>query len=108
LVRSHPLFTQLSDSGYAITAINTNASFLRLLAPLWVLPEYQGRGVASLLLRDGIELADKKRSPMYLEAMAEARVIYEHFGYQGVEGEGEPFVMIRNPPDGVRVLAEKN
>lgn len=44
---------------------------------------------------------------MYLEAMPAARVIYERFGYRGVEGEGEGFVMIRNPPAGVRPLTEK-
>ncbi|PVH99942.1 hypothetical protein DM02DRAFT_593533 [Periconia macrospinosa] len=79
------------------------------LAPLWVVPEHQQRGVASLLLRDGIELADKETppSPMYLEAMPDARVIYQHLGYQGVEGAGEGFVMIRNPPEGVKVLEKK-
>ena len=84
--------------------------FPRHLAPLWVLPDHQGRGVASLLLRDGIELADREdpSPPMYLEAMPEARVIYEHFGYQGVEGEGEGFAMIRNPLEGVKPLAKKS
>lgn len=33
--------------------------FGRLLAPLWVVPEYQGCGVASLMLREVIELADR-------------------------------------------------
>lgn len=79
------------------------------MAPLWVLPDHQHRGVASLLLRDGIELADKEDPipPMYLEVMPDARVIYEHFGYRGVEGEGEGYVMIRNPPEGVKPLANK-
>jgi GNAT superfamily N-acetyltransferase len=74
-----------------------------------VLPTHQGRGVASLLLRDGIELADREdpKPPMYLEAMPDARVIYEHLGYQGVEGPGESFVMMRNPPESVKVLAKK-
>jgi GNAT superfamily N-acetyltransferase len=74
-----------------------------------VLPEYQHRGVASLLLRDGIELADKENPPppMYLEATSEARIIYEHLGYRGVKGEGEGFAMIRNPPDSVETHAEK-
>jgi GNAT superfamily N-acetyltransferase len=79
----------------------TNAPILyRLLAPLWVVPEHQGRGVASLLLLDAIEIADKEvpKQPMYLEAMRDARVIYEHFGFKGVEGPGADFVMIRNNP----------
>jgi hypothetical protein len=39
---------------------------------------------------------------MYLEATFEARVIYEHFGYREVEGEGEAFPMIRNLPKHLR------
>jgi GNAT superfamily N-acetyltransferase len=81
----------------------------RHLAPLWVVPDQQRRGVASLLLRDGIELADKEQPspPMYLEAMPDARVIYERFGYRGVEGEGKDFVMVRNPPEGVKLLEKE-
>jgi GNAT superfamily N-acetyltransferase len=72
----------------------------RFLAPLWVVPEYQHRGVASFLLRDGIELADQESpvQPMYLEAMRDARPIYQHFGFEGVEGPGADLVMIRNRP----------
>ncbi|ORY15043.1 hypothetical protein BCR34DRAFT_559444 [Clohesyomyces aquaticus] len=79
------------------------------LAPLWVLPEHQHRGVASLLLRDAIERADKEDPPppMYLEAMPDARVIYEHFGYHGVDGEGAGYVMIRNPPKGMKLLEKR-
>ncbi|KAF2689639.1 hypothetical protein K458DRAFT_330213 [Lentithecium fluviatile CBS 122367] len=76
------------------------------LAPLWVRPAHQGRGVGSLLLRDGIELADREDPvpPMYLEAMPTARVVYEHFGFHGVEGED--MVMIRNPPKAVKLQAK--
>ena len=53
-----------------------------MLALLWVVPEYQGCGVASLLLRKVIRLADRLDAPqpMYLEALPAARPIYEHFG----------------------------
>ena len=52
---------------------------------LWVVPEHQGCGVASLLLREVIDLADRHDppQPMYLEAMLTARPIYEHFGRKG-------------------------
>lgn len=55
------------------------------LAPLWVLPEWQGRGVSSLLLREVLDLA--RGTPVWLEAMPEARGVYERFGFVGVEGE---------------------
>lgn len=81
-----------------------------LLAPLWVLPEFQGRGVASLLLSDGIELADHELPvpPMYLEAAKAARPVYERFGFRGVDGEGSDFVMIRNGSAGVKELPQKD
>jgi len=41
---------------------------------------------------------------MYLESSTAGRLIYAHFGYQAVEGEGQGFVMIRNPPAGVKPL----
>jgi GNAT superfamily N-acetyltransferase len=72
----------------------------RHLAPLWVIPEFQGRGVSSLLIRDVAEIADRETpsTPMYLEAMPAAMPIYRHFGYRDVEGEGKGFVMIRYGP----------
>jgi len=79
------------------------------LAPIWVLPEHQRRGVASLLLLDGTNLADQEDPvpPMYLEAMPDAVPVYKRFGYQLVEGEGAGWVMIRNPPESVKPLTEK-
>ncbi|KAE9980200.1 hypothetical protein EG328_000434 [Venturia inaequalis] len=76
------------------------------LAPLWVLPEHQGRGVSSLLMKDVLELADAHNpsTPIYLEAMPEARPIYEHFGFIGVEGK--PVQMIRRGPEKARDLAD--
>jgi GNAT superfamily N-acetyltransferase len=81
-------------------------TYRRFLAPIWVLPEYQGRGVTSLLLRDGFALADREEQvpPMYLEALPDARVIYEHFGFQGVDGEDT--AMIKNPPKSVKTQAK--
>lgn len=93
-----------------LAKVDADNVFHRHLAPLWVLPAHQGRGVASLLLCDGVELVDREDPilPMYLEARFAARVIYEHFRYQAVEGEGEDFAMMRNPPKGVKPLAKKS
>lgn len=81
----------------------------RHLAPIWVLPEFQGRSIASVLLNDAIAIADKdgKREPMYLEAMPAARAIYARFGWKSVVGDGEKNVMIRNAPENVPVQGEE-
>jgi GNAT superfamily N-acetyltransferase len=78
----------------------------RFLAPLWVLPEYQKRGVSTLLMKDVLDIADAQYPPIpvYLEAMPNARPVYEHMGFKGVEGK--PVQMIRRGPKGVRKLAE--
>jgi GNAT superfamily N-acetyltransferase len=64
------------------------------------MPEHQGRGVASMLLREMIEVADKSDppAPMYLECMPDAKVIYEHHGWKGVEGLGRDDIMLRRGP----------
>ncbi|KAF2812600.1 uncharacterized protein BDZ99DRAFT_270022 [Mytilinidion resinicola] len=79
------------------------------LAPLWVVPEFQGRGVASLLMKDVTDIADSQTpsTPMYLEAMEAAMPIYRHFGYEDVEGEGAGFVMIRYGPPKEEGTGEK-
>jgi GNAT superfamily N-acetyltransferase len=55
-----------------------------------VLPEYQGRGVASLLLRETLDLADgsgqEAPTAVYLESVPEARRVYEHFGFEALNG----------------------
>jgi GNAT superfamily N-acetyltransferase len=82
----------------------------RHLAPLWVVPDHQGRGIASALLRDGINIADQSdpKPPMYLEAMADARPIYERWGYVGVEGPGSKQVMMRNLPPHIKPLVKRD
>lgn len=72
----------------------------RFLAPLWVVPDFQGRGVASLLLKDVFALADAQDPPVsiYLEAIPEARPVYEHHGFIGLTGENRGAQMIRRGP----------
>jgi len=68
------------------------------LAPLWVFPEHQGQGVAGLLLRHVMAIADSYSppQPMYLEAHPTARPIYERLGWVGCEGK--KFAMVRRGP----------
>ncbi|CAI6318086.1 unnamed protein product [Periconia digitata] len=79
------------------------------LAPIWVLPEHQGRGIASLLLKDAFSLAKKvdPPQPLYLEAMPDARPVYVKHGYLAFDGEGKEFAMIKNPPESVKSLLQK-
>jgi GNAT superfamily N-acetyltransferase len=67
------------------------------LAPFFVQEKFRGRGVASMLLRWAIDQADKVEPPvwMYLEALPNARPVYLHAGFRGVEGEGREMVMVR-------------
>ncbi|PVI04162.1 hypothetical protein DM02DRAFT_669346 [Periconia macrospinosa] len=79
------------------------------LGPIWVLPEHQGRGLSSMLLKNASDLADKADppEPLYLEAFPDARVVYLRHGYQPLDGVGKEFAMIRNPPESLKPLLQK-
>jgi GNAT superfamily N-acetyltransferase len=48
-------------------------------------PPWQGRGVASLLLRSRLERCDQDGQPSYLEASKPDGIsIYEHFGFRRI------------------------
>lgn len=48
-------------------------------------PEYRGRGVASMLIQWGCELADRDGVPAYLDAHIDAAPLYRHFGFSDRE-----------------------
>lgn len=60
------------------------------LAPLWVHPQYQGRGIGAKLLQQQIDLADKSGDAMYLEASRAGQPVYERRGFV-VEGKSEGY-----------------
>jgi ribosomal protein S18 acetylase RimI-like enzyme len=67
-------------------------------------PAWQGRGVASVLLRSRLKRCDEDRQPAYLEvATADGVSLYEHFGFRRIGSlnmpEGAPPVtaMWREP-----------
>lgn len=64
------------------------------LAPIWVLPEYQSRGIGKALLEEGLRKADEVGVACYLEATKEGKRMYEKFGFE-VEGRGEYTEMVR-------------
>ncbi len=56
------------------------------LNTLAVLPELQGKGFASMLIRPFLEKADEESVGVYVETMARRNIgLYEHFGFQCVE-----------------------
>jgi GNAT superfamily N-acetyltransferase len=48
---------------------------------LVTLPSHQGKGGAGLLIKWGIEQAEKDQIPAYLEAGVMGRPIYERYGF---------------------------
>lgn len=64
------------------------------MAPLWVLPDYQGLGIGTKLIKCVIDIADTCTPPMpiYLEAAPNARPLYESLGFVWLEG----IVLVRN------------
>lgn len=44
-------------------------------------PSHRGKGAAGILIRWGIEQAEKDRVPAYLEAGVMGRPIYERYGF---------------------------
>jgi GNAT superfamily N-acetyltransferase len=48
-------------------------------------PGWQGKGAAGMLMRWGLERADREGTESYLEASPDGKPIYEHFGFEEVE-----------------------
>ena len=58
------------------------------LAAIAVDPEYQRRGIATLLMKQGLEWADADGLPTYLEATPEGALMYPKFGFEKVREYG--------------------
>lgn len=56
-----------------------------VLALIVTTPEFQGRGVGSLLIRDGFAVADEHNLPVWLEASPRGYRVYKKLGFQDVE-----------------------
>jgi len=70
-------------------ALNRAMARVHPSEPHWYLhaigvdPGYQGRGVASILIRSRLQRCDQAGQPAYLESSKPANVpLYEHFGFQ--------------------------
>lgn len=56
-----------------------------VLRAIATLPEYQGRGAASLLLRSGLERVDAESASAFLEATPQGLPLYAKFGWEVVD-----------------------
>lgn len=56
-----------------------------VLQILVTVPEFQGRGVGTLLLQEGLRMADQAGLPAWLEASAKGRRLYRKLGFNDVE-----------------------
>jgi predicted N-acetyltransferase YhbS len=63
-----------------IDLVNRETIRVLALAPIAVLPEYQNRGVGSLLIKTGLEIAEKNAAPMVI-VLGEPK-FYTRFGFQ--------------------------
>lgn len=53
------------------------------LGPIGVVPDHQGQGYASRLIRPMLDRADAEGMPVYLDANQDEHIsLYEHFGFQ--------------------------
>jgi predicted N-acetyltransferase YhbS len=77
------------------------------LAPLWVIPEYQGRGIGSLLLKEVIDIVDAQDPPtaLYLESAPKAKTFYPKLGFEFVKpvpDSKDPIPLEKLPEEMVR------
>jgi GNAT superfamily N-acetyltransferase len=75
----------LVSNSLALTLTRPADSGRAVLAVLVTAPEFQGRGVGSLLCKDGLHVADRERLPAWLEASAKGRRLYQKLGFEDVE-----------------------
>lgn len=84
-------------AGNQIFSIHTHrrADFVFVvLAILVTSPAYQGRGVGSLLCKDGLGVASREGLPAWLEASAKGRKLYQKLGFEDVEDVVDRFGQI--------------
>lgn len=86
--------------------MDVNRAVLDFLATL---PQYQGRGVASAIVKWGIEQAEERRTGIFLEATLDGYALYRKYGwedvyeliveYEPLGGEGsQRFMLMRRAP----------
>ena len=59
--------------------------YAQVLRAIATLPEYQGKGCASMLLQTGLEKIDAERAKSWLEATPQGQPLYAKFGWKVVD-----------------------
>ena len=59
--------------------------FRQVLRVIATLPEYQGKGCGSMLLRSGLAKIDAESAKAWLEATPQGQTLYEKFGWKVVD-----------------------
>lgn len=59
--------------------------FAQVLRAIATLPEYQGKGCASMLLQSGLEKIDAEGAKTWLEATPQGQPVYAKFGWKAVD-----------------------
>ena len=57
----------------------------KVLCALGTLPEYQGKGCASLLLESNLKDVDAQGARVFLEATPQGRPLYEKLGWESID-----------------------
>jgi len=94
-------FSIVEENGDPVGAIGMRVESDRLhLVELQILPEYQGCGFGSALLRDQIEHAQRTRRPIALRVLLQnrARSLYARHGF-AITGETETHYQMEWRPD---------
>jgi len=70
------------------------------LARLFILPEFQRRGLGTAIMKGILELADQRKLPVRLRVMRvnPARRLYERLGFQVIGEDETHFTMLRVVP----------
>ena len=59
--------------------------YLQVLRAIATLPEYQGKGCASMLLQSGLDKIDAEGAKAWLEATPQGQSLYAKFGWKVVD-----------------------
>lgn len=67
------------------------------LSTIGIDEQWRGKGLASILMRPGLDMADKKKLPCYLDTHNERNIaVYEHYGFRVINESIIPDSTVRH------------